>query len=115
MAPPPDKGKLIGLSGRDDIKTVGATVKQPGFEGMEGSRPSARARPARGSGLRSAPAAAAGDVVRRAGLIVSTLNVVGDITFDPFGGPEALATTIEGLASHMRWAAAMAAPPRPDL
>jgi hypothetical protein len=54
-------------------------------------------------------------VVRRAGLIVSTLNVVGDITFDPFGGPEALATTIEGLASHMRWAAAMAAPPRPDL
>lgn len=62
-----------------------------------------------------AHAAAAGDVVRRAGLIVSTLNVVGDITFDPFGGPEALATTIEGLASHMRWAAAMAAPPRPDL
>jgi hypothetical protein len=49
-------------------------------------------------------------VVRRAGLIVSTLNVVGNVTFDRFGAPEALATTIEGLASHMRWAAAMDAP-----
>ena len=62
-----------------------------------------------------AHAAAVGEVVRRAGLIVSTLNVVGDVTFDPFGGPEALATTINGLAAHMRWAAAMGAPRRADL
>ena len=48
--------------------------------------------------------------LRRAGLIVSTLNVVGDATFDPFGGPDALETTIDGLAAHMRWAAAMGAP-----
>src|SRR5262249_40200167 len=57
-----------------------------------------------------AHAAAVGDVVRRAGLVVSTLNVVGDSTFDPFGGSAALATTIDGLAAHMRWATAMGSP-----
>jgi sugar phosphate isomerase/epimerase len=112
MAAQPDHGKLIGMSliaGREDIETAAATVKELGFDGME-----VHVRQL-GPGLPGVPvfeahAAAAGDVIRRAGLIVSTLNVVGDVTFDPFGGPDALATTIDGLASHMRWAAAMGAP-----
>jgi sugar phosphate isomerase/epimerase len=112
MAAPPDHGKLIGMSliaGRDDIETAASVVKELGFEGMEVHVHQL------GPGLPGVPvfeahAAAAGDVVRRAGLIVSTLNIVGDSTFDPFGGPDALASTINGLASHMRWAAAMGAP-----
>ncbi len=108
----PDHGKLIGMSliaGRDDIEMAAATVKELGFDGMEVHFNQL------GPGLPGVPvfeghAAAAGEVVRRAGLIVSTLNVVGDITFDPFGGPDALTTAIEGLAAHMRWGAAMGAP-----
>ena len=108
----PDHGKLIGMSlmaGRDDIETAAAAVKGLGFDGMEIHASQL------GPGLPGVPvfeahAAAAGDVVRRAGLIVSTLNVVGDVTFDPFGGPEALRATIDGLAAHMRWAHAMGAP-----
>ncbi len=112
MKAPPDYGKLVGMSlvaGRDDIETAAATVKALGFEAMEvhGSQ--------LGPGLPGVPvfeshAAAAGEVLRKAGLIVSTLNVVGDETFDPFAGPDALATTIKGLAAHLRWAAAMGAP-----
>jgi sugar phosphate isomerase/epimerase len=68
-----------------------------------------------GPGLPGVPvfeahAAAAGEVLRKAGLIVSSLNVVGDQTFDPFAGPDALDVTIKGLAAHLRWAAAMGAP-----
>ncbi len=111
-APQPDHGKLIGMSlmaGRDDLETAAATVKELGFEGMEVHAHQL------GPGLPGVPvfeahAAAGGDVLRRAGLIVSTLNVVGDITFDPFGGPDARTTAIEGLAAHIRWAAAMGAP-----
>jgi sugar phosphate isomerase/epimerase len=111
-AAPFEQGKLIGMSliaGRDDIETAAATVKQLGFEGMEIHASQI------GPGLPGVPvfeahAAAAGDAVRRAGLFVSTLNVVGDATFDPFGGPGALEATIDGLAAHMRWAAAMGAP-----
>jgi sugar phosphate isomerase/epimerase len=110
--PPPDHGKLIGMSllaGRDDIETAAAAVKALGFEGMEVHVTQI------GSGLPGVPvheahAAAVGDVLRRAGLVVSTLNVVGDATFDPFGGADALATTIDGLATHLRWGAAMGAP-----
>lgn len=108
----PDHGKLIGMSlmaGRDDIEIASATVKDLGFEGMEVHAFQI------GPGLPGVPvfeahAAAVGDVVRRAGLMVSTLNVVGDATFDPFAGPEALAATIDGLAAHLRWGAAMGAP-----
>ena len=111
-ATPPDFGKLIGMSlmaGRDDIEQAAATVKALGFDGMEVHASQL------GPGLPGVPvfeahAAAAGEVLRNAGLIVSTLNVVGDATFDPFGGPDALKTTIDGLAAHMRWAAAMGAP-----
>jgi sugar phosphate isomerase/epimerase len=111
-SPAPDYSKLIGMSliaGREDIEMAAATVKELGFEGMEVHAHQL------GPGLPGVPvfeahAAAAGDVVRRAGLIVSTLNVVGDATFNPFGGADAMTTTVEGLAAHMRWAAAMGAP-----
>ncbi len=111
-AAPPDFGKLIGMSlmaGRDDIEEAAATVKELGFDGMEVHAHQL------GAGLPGVPvfeahAEAAGEVVRHAGLIVSTLNVVGDASFDPFGGSAALAATIDGLAAHMRWAAAMGAP-----
>jgi len=97
------------ITGRDDIEVAAATVKDLGFEGMEVHAAQL------GPGLPGVPvfeahAAAAGEVVRRAGLIVSTLNVVGDSSFDPFSGPLALEATIEGLAAHLRWAAAMGAP-----
>jgi sugar phosphate isomerase/epimerase len=111
-APPPDHGKLVGMSllaGRADLETAAETVKELGFEAMEvhGSQV--------GSGMPGVPtfeghAAAAGDVVRRAGLIVSTLNVVADPSFDPFGAPDAIERTIDGLARHLRWAHAMGAP-----
>ena len=108
----PDHGKLIGMSliaGRDDIETAAATVKELGFDGMEVHAHQL------GPGLPGVPvfeahAAAAGEVVRAARLIVSTLNVVGDATFDPHNGPDALETTVAGLAAHLRWAAAMGAP-----
>ncbi len=111
-AAPPDYGKLIGMSlmaGRDDIEQASTTVKALGFDGMEVHAHQL------GPGLPGVPvfeahAAAAGEVVRHAGLIVSTLNVVGDASFDPFGGPDALAATVDGLAAHMRWGAAMGAP-----
>lgn len=108
----PDHGKRIGMSlyaGRSDLETAAALVKDLGFEGMEihGSQ--------LGPGLPGVPvfeghAAAAGELTRRAGLFVSTLNVVDDITFDPFGGPDVLEGTIDGLAGHLRWADAMGAP-----
>lgn len=108
----PDHGKLIGMSliaGRDDLEVAAATVKGLGFEGMEVHAHQLS------PGLPGVPvfeghAAAAGELVRRAGLMVSTLNVVGDATFDPLGGPEAMERTIDGLATHMRWASAMGAP-----
>ena len=111
-AAPPDHGKLVGMSlmaSRDDVETAAATVKELGFDAMEVHAvhlgPNLPGVP-----VFEAHAAAVGDVVRRAGLIVSTLNVVGDATFDPFGGEAALAATVDGLATHMRWAAAMGAP-----
>ena len=97
------------IAGRDDLETAAATVKRLGFEGTEVHVSQL------GPGMPGVPvyeghAAAAGDVVRRAGLFVSTLNVVDDATFDPFGGPQAVETTVDGLAAHLRWADAMGAP-----
>jgi sugar phosphate isomerase/epimerase len=97
------------VAGREDLETAAATVRQLGFDAMEVHASQI------GPGMPGVPtfeahAAAAGEVVRRAGLIVSTLNVVADPSFDPFGGPDALERTVEGLASHLRWAAAMGSP-----
>jgi sugar phosphate isomerase/epimerase len=108
----PDHGKLVGMSlicGRADLETAAEVVHDLGFEAMEVH--ASQLSP----GLPGVPvfeghAAAAGELIRRHGLQVSTLNVVGDATFDPFSGPEGRRATIEGLATHLRWAAAMGAP-----
>jgi sugar phosphate isomerase/epimerase len=55
-------------------------------------------------------AEAAGELVRSRGLVVSTLNVTGDFTFDPFGGQEAMERSVAMLAFQLRMAAAMGAP-----
>ena len=112
MTGAPDHGRLVGMSllaGRDDLEAASATVKALGFEAMEVHASQI------GPGLPGVPvfeahARAAGAVLRDAGLIVSTLNVVGDASFDPFRGPDALDATVEGLAAHLRWGAAMGAP-----
>lgn len=109
---PPDFGKRIGMSliaARADLETSAAIVKELGFDGMEVHIHQL------GPGLPGVPvfeahAEAAGNAIRRAGLVVSALNAVGDITFDPFRGPEALERTIDGLSGHLRWAEAMGAP-----
>ncbi len=111
-APQPDHGKLVGMSlyaGRSDLETAAALTAQLGFEGMEIHASQL------GPGMPGVPvfeghAAAAGELTRRAGLFVSTLNVVDDPSFDPHGGPEAMERTIDGLADHLRWAEAMGAP-----
>ncbi|HUC18249.1 MAG TPA: sugar phosphate isomerase/epimerase [Acetobacteraceae bacterium] len=108
----PDIGKRIGMSliaPRADLETSVAAVRELGFDGMEVHIHQL------GPGLPGVPvfeahAEAAGNAIRRAGLVVSALNAVGDITFDPFHGPEALARTIDGLSAHLRWAKAMGAP-----
>jgi len=111
-APAADFGKLTGMSLyalRDDIEVAAALVKSLGFEAIEIH--ASQIGPALpGVPVFEAHAAAVGAVVRNAGLVVSTLNVVGDASFDPFGGPHAFEGTVAGLASHLRWAAAMGAP-----
>jgi sugar phosphate isomerase/epimerase len=109
---PPDIGRLIGMSliaSRADLETAAAIVEELGFDGMEVHIHQL------GPGLPGVPvfeahAEAAGNAIRRAGLVVSALNAVGDITFDPFRGSEALERTIDGLSAHLRWAEAMGAP-----
>ena len=106
-------GKLVGMSGwlaLDDLEDASKKLSDLGFEavgvyhGQIGSR------------LVNAPVfeahyRAAGQVIREAGLLVSTLNVIEDEpAFHPFGGADALRSTIERLAHHLRMAAAMGAP-----
>jgi sugar phosphate isomerase/epimerase len=107
-----EHGKLIGMSllaGREDLEDAAAAVKALGFDGME-VHASQLGPGLPGVTTYEAHAAAGGEVVRRAGLFVSTLNVVGDDSFHPFGGEDAFERTVAGLAGHMRWAAAMGAP-----
>ncbi|MFN8518939.1 MAG: sugar phosphate isomerase/epimerase [Chloroflexota bacterium] len=108
----PDHGKRIGMSVlmlRDDLETCAKTIRDLGFEGME-VHGSHLGPDMPGVTVYEAHAAAAGDLIRRHGLMVSTLNVAGDPSFDPFGGPEAFERSVAGLATHLRLAAAMGAP-----
>ena len=108
----PDFGLKVGMSSnlpRLDLESAAAEIKAAGFDGMEIHISQA------GPDLPGVPmyerhAAAAGELVRRAGLVVSTLNVVADPSFDPFGGRDALERTIAEMARHLRLAAAMGAP-----
>jgi sugar phosphate isomerase/epimerase len=108
----PDHGKLVGMSVvllRDDLETAARTIRDLGFEAIEihGSHISPGMP---GVTVYDAHAAAAGEQIRRTGLAVSTLNVVGDSSFQPFDGPDALASTAEAMGRHLRWAAAMGSP-----
>ncbi len=108
----PDHGKRIGMSVvmlRDDLETCARAIRDLGFEGME-VHGSHLGPGMPGVTVYEAHAAAAGDLIRRHGLVVSTLNVAGDASFDPFGGQEAFERSVAGLATHLRLAAAMGAP-----
>jgi len=108
----PDHGKLIGMSVvmlRDDLETAAATLHDLGFEGME-VHLSHLGPGMPGVTVYEAHAAAAGELIRRHDLLVSTLNAAGDPSFDPFGGPAALEGTVAALAQQLRLAAAMGAP-----
>jgi sugar phosphate isomerase/epimerase len=108
----PDHGKLVGMSVvllRDDLETACRTIRDLGFDAIEvhGSHISPGMP---GVTVYDAHAAAAGELIRRNGLQVSTLNVVGDASFQPFDGPDALRGTAEQMGRHLRWAAAMGSP-----
>jgi sugar phosphate isomerase/epimerase len=108
----PDRGLLTGMSVcflRDDLETATRTVAELGFEAMEvyGGH--------LGPGMPGVAsfeghAAAAGALIRRHGLVVSTLNVVGVEGFDPFGGTAAFDATVALTAGHLRLAAALGSP-----
>ena len=112
LARQPDHGKLVGMSVvlmRDDLETAAQTIRDLGFQQIEvhGSHLSPGMP---GVTVYDAHAAAAGDLIRRIGLDVSTLNVVGDASFQPFDGPDALRATADTIGKHLRWAAAMGSP-----
>lgn len=94
---------------RLDLETAVHEIANAGFSAVEvhGTH--------LGPGLPGVPvserhAEAVGELIRSRGLVVSSLNVVDDATFDPHGGAEARRRTVEGLAAHLRLAAAMGAP-----
>ena len=94
---------------RDDLETAVRTISDLGFERIE-VHGSHIAPGIPGVTVYDAHAAAAGDLIRRTGLAVSTLNVVGDSSFQPFDGPDALLPTAAAMGRHLRWAAAMGSP-----
>lgn len=108
----PDHGVPIGMSVvtlRDDLETCARGIAELGFAGME-VHISHLGPGMPGVTVYEAHAAAAGELIRRQGLLVSTLNAAGDPSFDPFAGPEAFERSVAGLATHLRLAAAMGAP-----
>ncbi|MHB8398711.1 MAG: sugar phosphate isomerase/epimerase family protein [Candidatus Limnocylindrales bacterium] len=112
MIPAPDVGLLIGMSVvlmRDDLETAAATIRDLGFEAIEVHLEHV------GPGMAGVPiferhAEAAGELVRRHGLRVGTLNAVADRTFDPFGGPDPFDGTARAIAAQLRLTAAMGSP-----
>lgn len=108
----PDAGLLIGMSialPRLDLEAAVLELASLGFQGMEIHIAQL------GPGFvdvnaQESHAAAAGDVIRRSGLVVSTFNVVGHESFAPYAGAGAWRSTSDALALHLRMAAAMGAP-----
>jgi len=108
----PDHGKLVGMSVvllRDDLETAARTIRELGFDALEvhGSHITPGMP---GVTVYDAHAAAAGELIRRTGLAVSTLNVVGDSSFQPFDGPDALLSTAAAMGRHLKLAAALGSP-----
>lgn len=112
MRPAPDRGLRVGMSVvlmRDDLETATMTMRGLGFEAIEIHLDHL------GTGVPGVPiverhAEAAGELVRRHGLRVGTLNAVADLSFDPFGGSEAFDATVRALAGQLRLTAAMGSP-----
>ncbi len=108
-----DVGRPVGMTAwlaLEDLEEACATLRDLGFEGMSIVFTQV------GSRLIPAPVyeghyAAAGDIIREAGLVVSTLNAIEDVPdFDPFTSSESSARSAARLAEHLRHAAAMGAP-----
>ncbi len=108
-----DTGKLIGMSAwlaLEDVEQACETMRGLGFEALAllFTQVGSRLIPAR---VFDGHYAAAGQVVRDAGLEVSTLNCIeGAPLFDPFSSEESRRASAERLAEHLRHAAAMGAP-----
>jgi sugar phosphate isomerase/epimerase len=112
MRPAPDVERLIAMSvalPRLDLETAAVEFAKLGFDAMEVHI--AQVGPGMGQlRLSERHAEAAGMAVRSSGLQVSTFNVVGEPSFQPFGDVEARRETSRQLALHLRMAAAMGAP-----
>jgi sugar phosphate isomerase/epimerase len=108
----PDRNLLVGMSllfPRMDLEPAVALLAEYGFQGVEvyfGQLAPSEPRPPTHEGH----ATAAAEMIRRAGLTVSSLNVVGDRGFDPHTGTESRRKSIDTLAYHLRMGAAMGAP-----
>jgi sugar phosphate isomerase/epimerase len=108
---PVDAGKAIGMSvlyAGLDLEQAADELAQARFEAAEVfvGHLGPRVVPAP---VLEAHAAAAGDVLRKRGLDVSTLNCIVGF-FDPFTSDESLEETARGLAWHLRLGAAMGSP-----
>jgi sugar phosphate isomerase/epimerase len=108
-----DANKLVGMSGwlaLEDIEEACTTLRGLGFDGVGVFHTQVASR------LISAPLyegqfRAAGDVVREAGLVVSTLNVIKDRDeFDPLGSDESMEAAVTVLSRDLKMAAVMGAP-----
>ena len=108
-----DVGKLVGMTAwlaLEDLEEGCATLSDLGFEGVSivYTQVGSRLIPAP---LYEGHYAAAGDIIREAGLIVSTLNAIEDVPeFDPFTSTESNVHTAKRLAEHLKNAIAMGAP-----
>jgi sugar phosphate isomerase/epimerase len=108
----PDVNLRVGMSVtllRNDLEDAAGVIADLGFQALEVHLSHL------GPGLPGVPvyeghAAAAGDLIRQHGLVVSTLNAVADSSFQPFGGSAAMKATVTALAHQLRLAAAMGSP-----
>lgn len=108
-----DAGKLVGMSGwlaLEDIEEACTTFLGLGFNAIGVFHTQVASR------LISAPLyegqfRAVGNIIREAGLVVSTLNVIKDRDeFDPLGSAESLKAAVHVLARDLQRAAVMGAP-----
>jgi sugar phosphate isomerase/epimerase len=112
VTPPSDRGKLVGMSialPRLGFEDACIALQELGLEAIEvflgQIGPGVMALP-----VNEAHARAVAETAHGHGLVVSTLNVVGDVTFDPFTNSRAANSTTDALASHLRLGEAMGSP-----
>ena len=111
-APAQDVGRLIGMTvgfPRLDAEAAAGLLVEFGFEAVEVHLLQV------GPGVAGVPvceghAAALGESLRDAGLVVSTLNCAGAPGFEPLGGSAAWEAAADELARQLRLAEAMGSP-----